>query len=849
MSDTKPGRNDPCPCGSGKKYKQCCAQIESQQAQQKTADSMLAEANQLTLLLREGRCAEAERRARAILERQPAHGPAWKGLVVSLQMQSKDSLPVARRAAEQLPGDPEVHYNLGTALLNVRRPDEALVSFRRALSLAPEYVPALSALGSTLHSLGRIAEAVTCYQHLLQRNPGYAEMHSNLGHALRQLGRPGEAAASCLRAIQLNPRLAEAHSNLGNALGDMGKSPEAENCYRQALALKPDLLQAQISLANLLRGLRRPQEAAELYRLMTQSHPGLAIAHVGLARALFDLRRLDEAVAEFRRALEINPNMAEVHDNLGHVLRELQLPREALESCQRALQIDPNLAAAHSNLGNALLDLGKTAEAETSYRRALAIAPDRAEVHSNLAKLLLDVGRTEESIVSARRALELAPGLGGAHEHLANALLNVNIEEAVRHYRAALESSPNDAELHNRLGIALRLLGRTDEGEASIRKALELRPGYAPALAALAELRADRGEFEEAEDLFKQALASQSDLSDAWVGLSRLRKFTTADADWLAQAERLVEQSGNPREAAALGYAVGKYYDEIDDPDRAFASYRRANEIARRHARAYDRQAVEQQVDALIAAYGRSRVAVTGATQTRRPVLIVGMPRSGTSLTEQILASHPSVFGAGELSYWHSASAALRRTPVVDDAAIREAGAGYERLLLEYSSDAARVVDKMPTNFLELGLIHLAAPGARIVHMQRDPIDTCLSIYFQDFRSTLAYANDLDDLAHFYREYERLMDHWRRVLPEDVLLEVPYESLTEDLERWTRRILEFVDLPWDQRCLEFHQTRRSVVTASKWQVRQKINRSSVARWRRYAAHIAPLLALSQRPAP
>ena len=167
---------------------------------------------------------------------------------------------------------------------------------------------------------------------------------------------------------------------------------------------------------------------------------------------------------------------------------------------------------------------------------------------------------------------------------------------------------------------------------------------------------------------------------------------------------------------------------------------------------------------------------------------------------------------------------------------------------MEFSSDAARVVDKMPTNFLELGLIHRAVPGARIVHMQRDPIDTCLSIYFQDFRSTLAYANDLDDLAHFYRQYERLMDHWRRVLPQDVLLEVPYESLTEDLEGWTRRMLEFVDLPWDQRCLEFHQTQRSVVTASKWQVRQKINRSSVARWRRYAAHIAPLLELSQRPA-
>jgi len=829
MPTTKPGRNDPCPCGSGRKYKKCCGQAESaaapevllqrarnpaQHGHSRAPESVPGHVRQLAALLKQGRFAESESYARALIDQQPADGAAWKALAASLQMQAKDGLPAARKAAELLPSDAEAHHNFGLALLNARRPEDAIVCFRRSLALSPGYVPAQIALGSTLQSLGRIAEAVECYRGLLRSNPGFAEVHSNLGNALLALGKLAEAEAS----------------------------------YRQALAIKPGLLEAHINLAHLLRRQLRLEEAADCYRRVLQLNPRIVESHVGLAHTLVDMGRLNEALSSYHHALELNPRLADVHNSLGDALRRNGQPQAAVESCLRALQIKPGLAAAHSNLGNALLGLGRAEEAEASYRRALAIEPDRAEVHSNLAKLLLDVGRTEESIASARRAVELAPGLGAAHENLANALLNVNMERAVRHYRAALESSPQDAEVHNRLGIALRLLGRTDEGEASTRKALELKPGYAPALAALAEVRADRGEFEAAEELFKQALAAQSDLSDAWVGLSRLRKFTTADADWLAQAERLLESS-SPREAAALGYAIGKYYDEIDDPDRAFASYRRANETARRHARAYDRQAVEQQVDALIAAYGQPIVAVTGATQTRRPVLIVGMPRSGTSLTEQILASHPAVFGAGELSYWHSVSAALRRTPGVDDAAIREAGAGYERLLLELSSAAVRVADKMPTNFLELGLIHRAVPGARIVHMQRDPIDTCLSIYFQDFRSTLAYANDLDDLAHFYRQYQRLMNHWRQVLPEDVLLEVPYESLTEDAEVWTRRMLEFIDLPWDQRCLEFHQTRRSVVTASKWQVRQKINRSSVARWRRYADHIAPLLPLSQRPAP
>jgi tetratricopeptide (TPR) repeat protein len=814
------------------------------QARQKTAEVALAEANQLTLLLREGRHTEAERHARAIIERQPTHGPAWKALVVSLQMQSKDSLPVARRAAEQLPGDPEAHYNLGTALLAVRRPEEALVSFRRALSLAPGYVSALSALGSTLHSLGRIDEAVTCYQQLLQRNPGYAEMHSNLAQALRQLGRPGEAAASCLRAIQLNPRLAEAHSNLGNALGDMGKSLEAEQCYRQAIALKPDLLQAQISLANLLRGLRRPEEAAELYRGMAQSHPGLAIAHVGLARALFDLRRLDAAAAEFRRALEINPQMAEVHDNLGHVLRELQQPREALESCQRALQIDPNLVSALSNTGSALLELGQPDEAERYCRRALSLMPDRAELYSNLSRVLLDMGRVDEAIASGHRALEIDPNLPEAHENLAGALLNVNFEEAVAHYRQALQWHPDDADLNNRLGTALRLLGRTSEAESFSRRALELSPDFAPAVATLAEARADRGDFAAAETLFNQALALDDNLSDVWVGLSRLRRFTRSDTDWLRQAERVAGQSRQPREVIALRYAIGKYFDDIGEYGQAFGNYRLANDLSKRHTRPYDREQVDRQVEELIARYPRV-VPLDGAAVTTRAVLIIGMPRSGTSLAEQILASHPSAFGAGELNFWHSAAAVLRTAEPGDVERQRQLfGAEYERLLADISGGAPRVIDKMPTNFLELGLVLSALPGTRMIHMQRDPVDTCLSIYFQDFRSTIAYANDLDDLVHFYRAYMRLMQHWRAALPAGALLDVPYESLIDGQETWTRRMLEFVDLPWDPACLDFHQTQRSVVTASKWQVRQKINRSSVARWRNYQDYIAPLLALS-----
>ncbi len=801
------GRNDPCPCGSGRKYKLCCGRF-GQRVNPSSAPPQ--HTSELVALLRSGRFAELERSARSLTAQRPDNGIAWKALTVALQMQGKDALAAARRAAQLLPADAEVHYNLGTALLDAGSPVDAIGSLERALSLAPDSEPTQVALGGALQSAGRVAEAVARYRRVLAVNPGYAEVHSNLGHAFRQLGRLQESIDSCRRALAIKPELAEAHSNLGNALAALGERDEAAASYRRALILRPTLLEAHVNLSNLL---------------MSQG-------------------RFAEAADAFRQALQLEPRLAQVHSSLGYVLRQIGKPQEALESCRRALQLAPNLAAAHVNLGNALADLGQREEAEASYRRALTLEPGRAELHNNLSRVLLEMGRVDESIAASHRALQIDPNLPEAHENLAAALLNVNFEEAVGHYRQALRFRPDDAELNNSLGVALRLLGRTAEAETFCRRALELSPAYAPAIAALAEVNADRGDFAAAESLFKQALALDGDLSDVWVGLSRLRRFTREDAAWLDQAERVAGRSRKPREVIALRYAIGKYFDDIGEYQQAFGNYRRANELAKRHSRPYDPEQVTRQVDGLVASYPRV-VPVDGATVTTRAVLIVGMPRSGTSLAEQILASHPSVFGAGELNFWHSGSLTLRAGGAGAGAEdrIRQLGADYERLLAGMSSGAPRVVDKMPTNFLELGLVLRALPGTKVIHMRRDPVDTCLSNYFQDFRATIAYANDLDDLVHFYRAYERLMQHWRSALPTGTLLDVPYEALVDEQETWTRRMLEFIDLPWDPACLDFHQTQRSVVTASKWQVRQKINRSSVARWRHYQRYIAPLLEL------
>jgi hypothetical protein len=222
------------------------------------------------------------------------------------------------------------------------------------------------------------------------------------------------------------------------------------------------------------------------------------------------------------------------------------------------------------------------------------------------------------------------------------------------------------------------------------------------------------------------------------------------------------------------------------------------------------------------------------------------MPRSGTSLVEQIIASHPAASGAGEVEFWgqtisRQANTLLQEPP--DDSARRKLAQAYLRALTVNSADAVRVVDKLPFNSEYLGLIHSVLPNARFIYLRRDPIDTCLSCFLQDFPPALNFTLDLSDLAHFYTQHHRLMEHWRRALPPGKLLDVPYEELIADQEGWSRRILEFVGLPWDDRCLSFHTTNRTVLTASYWQVRQKLYSSSVGRWRNYRKFIGPLLAL------
>jgi tetratricopeptide (TPR) repeat protein len=581
--------------------------------------------------------------------------------------------------------------------------------------------------------------------------------------------------------------------------------------------------------------------------------PDDAVAQVNEANALARAGRFSEAAAGYLDALVLRPDFVEAHANLGELLLEQGQPEQAAASCARALAIQPDFAPAHQTLAKARLSQDRFDEAALHARRAIAIRAEFAEPYNTLGNALMKLSHLDEALASFRRAMTLKPNFAEAHMNLAGALRSIGqLDAAAAGYQRVLELNPEFAPAHAELATVLRLQRRGAESEHHARRALGLDPKSTAPLAVLAELRADAGQFAQAEQWFRRIISMDENALDSWAALARLRRMTTADSKWLAAAERLLAAPWPARRELPLRYAIAKYFDDLRDFDRAFAHYQRANVLSAQCAPPHDRAALTRTVDLIIRSQDRTWIErkQSAGAYSERPVFIVGMLRSGTTLAEQILASHPEVFGAGELTFFGAQTAACFENAAAagsgldfSEAELRRLAAGYLDLLQRLSSGAARVIDKFPTNFFLLGLIRAALPRARIIHMQRDPRDTCLSIYFQQFEAANAYANDLDDLAHYHGEYQRLMRHWSNTLPTDALLHVPYERLAADPEAWSRRMVDFVGLPWDARCLDFHRTERTVVTASRWQVRQVMSTSSVGRWRNYEQHLGPLAGL------
>ncbi len=534
----------------------------------------------------------------------------------------------------------------------------------------------------------------------------------------------------------------------------------------------------------------------------------------------------------------------------------VNLLREAL-SCQQAgrlpeaerlyrkvLRREPHDPAALQNLGWLAMRSGQAEEAIALLRRSLAHTPQDPVCNNNLGNMLREQGRLDEAWQAYQAALKLQPDYGTALFNAGTILQRQDRhEDAEAYLRRAVEVAPDDPELWNLLGSSLAAQDKTDEAEQAFKTAIGLAPDYAEAHSQLGSLYMERGESESAVECFRRVTELRPEHADTQMFLARLRKFGPGDRDEIARVESMLARAGSEDAQVSLRFALGKMYDDCDLCDEAFAHYDAANRLRWRTAE-FDAEARTRLASRTISTFTPEFFARRreGRSGSEVPVFVVGMPRSGTSLVEQIIASHPRAFGAGELRHTDQLASMLsaqlgRDYPEcvedVDENLTRRLATGYVEHLTGACPDAVRVTDKALSHVFHLGFLALLFPKARIIHCRRDPMDVAVSLYFQRFTpGTLEFSYDLHAIGVYYGLYCRLMRHWRETLPMPIH-EVSYEALVADQETATRSLIDHCGLPWDDRCLAYFEAERTVRTASHWQVRQPIYKDSVKRSERY----------------
>lgn len=545
--------------------------------------------------------------------------------------------------------------------------------------------------------------------------------------------------------------------------------------------------------------------------------------HLGAVIA-FQSDRKSQAIERLRSALSLQPDHAQGLSDLGMMLHSDGAWEAAEVALVKALELAPGLAAAHLNLGNVLADLGQKIKAERHYREALRLQPRLGAALNNLSKLLLTAGKPAEAEDMARQLIALAPQNGLGHSQRAAALDRLGrLDEAIEAHKKAVGLNPSDNVARLAYAKSLAGYGRMDAAIAECRTAVAARPDDVAALTELA-------------------------------GLVRLSE----DAELMAEMKALAESdSVSPVSRATLLFALGKAAEQAQNYAEAFQSFQAGNALMRKTVR-YSPVPFNSVADDALAHCNaelferRSRVGHMDST----PIFIVGMPRSGTTLTEQIMCANTDVFGAGEPGILRALAVEVQRAGGLDtvsgmlekssDDVLRKLGADYVNLLRGYSATAGRIIDKVPNNFLFVGLIHLCLPNARIVHCQRAAADTCLSIFKTRFATgNQLFSYDLDELAAVYARYKSLMAHWDRELPGVVHI-VKYEEMVADQEGRSRALFQHCGLEWTDAALSFHKTERPVHTASITQVRQPIYDASKGIAGRYGAAAKPLIEALER---
>lgn len=755
----------------------------------------------------------ADRTYRDILKSVPEHFDALHYLAIICFQRGKFDeaatlIKRARAANDDASDDPRFWNNYAVMMAETSRIDEALPAWDRAFAINPDFIDALSSKAHALWGQKQYAESERLCRRALAIKPDFLDAQLNLGNALAAQGKQEEAVAVWEQTLRTHPEYAQAWNNIGNALRELGRLKESEEACRKALAIDPKMVFAMNNLGNVLRDQGHPEDAENL----------------------------------FRKAVSLKPDYVEAQNNLGVCLIDQQRYEEAATALRYAIAFRPEYGDAHGNLCLALLELGEIDDAQDHAQQAIMLKPRSAQAYAELSDVLFAADRMDEAQAALEEALQLSPDSPRVYLKLSAVLERANrIEEALEAIDKAVALNPEMPEAYLRKGVICMLANRLPEARENVEKSLLMKPDLALAHATLAEICQSEGKTEESVEHIRKGLTITKTLPSLYYALGKAKKYKADDEDFKDLLALLpgIERKGT-QHMISLYFSLFKAYEDIGDSKKAFEYLKKGNDAKRRTV-PYNTVVSREGYAQIREAYTKQAISSFDGKgyESDIPVFIVGMPRSGTTLTEQILSAHPDVFGAGELI---DLSLTERQMGILNTDNARDFGKTYVDMIRKHdpSGKAKRITDKMPGNYARLGEIVCTLPRAKIIHCRRDPIDTALSCYKQLFARGQYWSYNLEELADQYKMYEELMSHWRTVLP-GRFIEIEYEETVNNLESVARRLIDYIGLPWDDACLKPHEHKRNVLTASKMQVIKPVYTSSVQSWKKYEEELQPLI--------
>ena len=640
-------------------------------------------------------------------------------------------------------------------------------------------------------------------------------------------------------------------------LGDINKQlhnyDKAESSYRRALKIRPSYVLAHNRLAMLFHSRGNFPAAASSYKRSLKLNDDQPIMQFNFGSVLQEQGDIDEAQKRYEKAILLKPDYAKAHANLGYILREKGELVESEKNYKLAIQYAPEIPDIYCNLGITLLLLEKITDAEESLNKALDLKPDYADAHCALADAYVFKGEFEIANVEYQQALDLNPDSVEILCGYANSLsLAGNHELAQTHALRAIDIDPDNVEARIFLGSLYVLLGKHEEALKYANETFAIAPENTKAIVLLASIAEKQGDPKKAYNYLKPILNKVGENVEIAIVFGLSCKAIKCEDEAIEVMEEVLNQQNNLQSITRkqIHFILGGIYDKKRNYNLAFKYYRTANDLKPTD---FNIEKIRIETNHLIRVYDNAfmKRIPRSSIRSQRPVFIVGMPRSGTSLVEQIISSHSKVFGAGELTDINSIVYSLcnylgttvqypDHLVLLTEEKLDAISKIYLERLTELSPDAERVTDKMPGNYKNLGLIELMFPDAYIIHCIRDPLDTCLSCYFQDFHGEHPYIYNLKHLGQVYNEYLRIMEHWKKVLSIPIL-DVKYEELVDNQEIISKKILKFCDLEWEDVCLNFYENERLTLTASYEQVRKPMYKKSVQRWKNYEPYIGKLI--------